>query len=41
MALANNAKHVDAVDIEPVIVKLGTEHHPDKPYSDEAGLDLY
>ncbi len=25
---------IDAVDIEPVIQRIGREHHPDKPYSD-------
>jgi hypothetical protein len=25
---------VDAVEIDPVILKLGREHHPDRPYSD-------
>lgn len=25
---------IDAVDIDPVIQRLGSEHHPDKPYSD-------
>jgi hypothetical protein len=33
-ALKHGAKHVDAVDIDPVILRLGAEHHPDKPYSD-------
>ena len=28
------AKHVDAVEIDPVIYRLGKEHHPDKPYDD-------
>ena len=33
-ALHHGAKHVDAVEIDPVIVRLGRQHHPDKPYSD-------
>jgi hypothetical protein len=33
-ALQHGAKHVDAVDIDPVILRLGAERHPDKPYSD-------
>jgi spermidine synthase len=33
-ALRHGAKHVDAVEIDPVIVSLGRQHHPDKPYSD-------
>jgi SAM-dependent methyltransferase len=33
-ALKHGAKHVDAVEIDPVIVRLGRQHHPDRPYSD-------
>ena len=33
-ALRHGAKHVDAVEIDPVIIRLGREHHPDQPYSD-------
>jgi SAM-dependent methyltransferase len=33
-ALQWGAKHVDAVEIDPAIQRLGREHHPDKPYSD-------
>jgi spermidine synthase len=33
-ALKHGAKHVDAVDIDPVILRLGAERHPDHPYSD-------
>jgi spermidine synthase len=33
-ALKHGAKHVDAVEIDPVIVRLGRQHHPDQPYSD-------
>ena len=33
-ALRHGAKHVTAVDIDPVILRLGAERHPDQPYSD-------
>ena len=33
-ALRHGAAQVDAVEIDPVIVRLGREHHPDRPYSD-------
>ena len=33
-ALRHGAKRVDAVEIDPVILRLGAEHHPDRPYSD-------
>ena len=33
-ALRHGAKHVDAVDIDPVIVGMGRVHHPEQPYSD-------
>ena len=33
-ALAYGAKHVDAVEIDPVIHELGRELHPDDPYAD-------
>jgi SAM-dependent methyltransferase len=33
-ALKHGARHVDAVEIDPAILKLGREHHPDQPYSD-------
>ncbi len=33
-ALMHGARHVTAVDIDPVILRLGAERHPDKPYSD-------
>jgi SAM-dependent methyltransferase len=33
-ALRHGARHVDAVEIDPVIIRLGREYHPDKPYSD-------
>jgi SAM-dependent methyltransferase len=33
-ALKHGAKHVDAVEIDPAIIRLGRERHPDRPYSD-------
>lgn len=33
-ALAHGAKHVEAVEIDPVLYELGRAHHPDRPYSD-------
>src|SRR5881397_3222535 len=33
-ALRHGAKHVTAVDIGPVILRLGAERHPDHPYAD-------
>jgi spermidine synthase len=33
-ALMHGARHVDAVEIDPVILRLGVERHPDHPYSD-------
>jgi SAM-dependent methyltransferase len=33
-ALKHGAIHVDAVEIDPVIVQLGREYHPDRPYAD-------
>jgi SAM-dependent methyltransferase len=33
-ALRHGAKHVDAVEIDPMILRLGGERHPDRPYSD-------
>ena len=30
-ALRHGAKHVDAVEIDPVILRLGAERHPDHP----------
>jgi predicted membrane-bound spermidine synthase len=33
-ALRHGAKHVDAVEIDPVILQLGRDHHPNRPYSD-------
>ncbi|HUJ10017.1 MAG TPA: hypothetical protein VL171_08325 [Verrucomicrobiae bacterium] len=33
-ALRHGAKHIDAVEIDPAIVRLGTEWHPNRPYKD-------
>jgi SAM-dependent methyltransferase len=33
-ALKHGAKRVDAVEIDPVILRLGQAHHPDAPYRD-------
>jgi SAM-dependent methyltransferase len=33
-ALRHGARHVDAVEIDPAIIRLGREFHPDRPYSD-------
>jgi hypothetical protein len=33
-SLMHNSKHIDAVEIDPVIVRLGRQYHPDHPYSD-------
>lgn len=35
IALQNGVEHVDAVEIDPVIQRLGSEYHPDRPYDDE------
>jgi SAM-dependent methyltransferase len=34
-ALQWGAQHVDAVEIDPVIQRLGKQDHPDRPYQDE------
>ncbi|MEO7117678.1 MAG: spermidine synthase [Candidatus Limnocylindrales bacterium] len=34
LALARGAKHVDAVEIDPAIQRLGADRHPDHPYQD-------
>jgi SAM-dependent methyltransferase len=31
-ALRHGARHVDAVEIDPVIVRLGRQYHPERPY---------
>ena len=33
-ALRHGARHVDAVEIDPVILDLGRQRHPDHPYDD-------
>jgi SAM-dependent methyltransferase len=33
-ALKHGVRHVDAVEIDPVIIRLGKRWHPDRPYSD-------
>ena len=33
-ALANSVEHVDAVEIDPQIARLGQKYHPEKPYND-------
>jgi predicted membrane-bound spermidine synthase len=33
-ALRHGARRVDAVEIDPMIIRLGRERHPDRPYSD-------
>lgn len=33
-ALKHGARHVDAVEIDPVIIDLGRQYHPDEPYAD-------
>jgi SAM-dependent methyltransferase len=33
-ALAWGARHVDAVEIDPVILRIGRRDHPDRPYDD-------
>jgi spermine/spermidine synthase len=34
VALANGAKHIDAVEIDPKLYELGKKLHPDHPYDD-------
>jgi SAM-dependent methyltransferase len=34
IALAKGAKHVDAVEIDPRILQIGEQRHPDHPYQD-------
>jgi spermidine synthase len=33
-ALQHGVEHVDAVEIDPAIIQLGREYHPDRPYDD-------
>lgn len=34
IALAQGAQHVDAVEIDPRILQIGSQRHPDRPYDD-------
>jgi len=34
VALSQRAGHVDAVEIDPILYRLGRDHHPDRPYQD-------
>jgi spermidine synthase len=34
-ALRGGARHVTAVEIDPVILEMGREHHPERPYQSE------
>lgn len=34
LALSQGVKHVDAVEIDPVIARIGRDFHPDRPYDD-------
>ena len=34
-AIRRKVKHIDAVDIDPLIIKIGKKHHPELPYSNE------
>ena len=34
IALANGAQHVDAVEIDPRLLEIGRQLHPDRPYDD-------
>jgi SAM-dependent methyltransferase len=34
VALARGAQHVDAVEIDPQLLRIGRESHPNQPYSD-------
>ncbi len=34
LALSKNVGHIDAVEIDPVIPRIGREFHPNQPYSD-------
>ena len=40
LALANGAKHVDAVEIDPRIAQIGEQVNPNKPY-DDSRVDLH
>ncbi len=34
-ALRTNVRHIDAVDIDPLIIKIGKKQHPEYPYNDK------
>ena len=34
IALAEGAGHIDAVEIDPKLLQIGVERHPDRPYQD-------
>jgi hypothetical protein len=34
LALANGAQHVDAVEIDPALMQIGVDQHPNRPYQD-------
>jgi hypothetical protein len=34
LALSEGVQHVDAVEIDPVIARIGRDFHPDRPYDD-------
>ncbi len=40
VALRHGAEHVDAVEIDPVILKLGKQYHPEHPY-DSPKVTIY
>jgi hypothetical protein len=35
VALSQGAGHIDAVEIDPILYRLGRDHHPDRPYQDQ------
>jgi hypothetical protein len=39
-ALRAGAKHITAVEIDPLILDIGRRLHPEKPYADEERVDL-
>jgi SAM-dependent methyltransferase len=39
-ALRHGAKHIDAVEIDPVILAMGRRYHPEQPYA-SAGVTAY
>ncbi len=40
-ALAANVKHIDAVEIDPRISRIGQEDHPNRPYDNTAQVTRY